>query len=205
MRATEYRQDQRALLPCVADPSVARGQWAHCGVPKALPQEINGAEERRDSARNSPRRIPLLCRSRPDGRISGDAGISSDPDTPPIPGTLVDRRTFIGHGAQAALAFGILPHAELLERARAARRAAVRLRPAARPLLRPRAEPEPRHRHLPGRRRVRRVPARRQRPAARLPPGGAAGGARVLLGDQVGAGGAWTRRACRRRRPSTTR
>ncbi len=28
----------------------------------------------------------------------------------------MDRRTFIGHGAQAALAFGILPHAELLER-----------------------------------------------------------------------------------------
>lgn len=27
----------------------------------------------------------------------------------------MDRRTFIGHGAQAALAFGILPHAELLE------------------------------------------------------------------------------------------
>jgi uncharacterized protein (DUF885 family) len=27
----------------------------------------------------------------------------------------VDRRTFIGHGAQAALAFGILPHGELLE------------------------------------------------------------------------------------------
>ena len=28
----------------------------------------------------------------------------------------MDRRTFIGHGAQAALAFGILPHAEALER-----------------------------------------------------------------------------------------
>jgi uncharacterized protein (DUF885 family) len=27
----------------------------------------------------------------------------------------VDRRTFLGHGARAALAFGILPHAELLE------------------------------------------------------------------------------------------
>jgi uncharacterized protein (DUF885 family) len=34
---------------------------------------------------------------------------------PRTPRSIVDRRTFIGHGAQAALAFGILPHAEALD------------------------------------------------------------------------------------------